>query len=53
MIFVLGNIGIPPIHQFFLDVKEMRLTATDPTDGGDLMGFNGAGPVLNGGRGRL
>jgi hypothetical protein len=26
-----------PIHQFFLDVKVMRLTATDPTDGTDLM----------------
>jgi hypothetical protein len=33
----------------------MRLTATDPTDGMDLMEVNGAGPVgymLNGGCGR-
>jgi hypothetical protein len=45
-------IGIPPIHQFFFDVKLMRLTATDPTDGTDLMEVNGGGPVgdvLNGG----
>jgi hypothetical protein len=41
-----------PIHQFFLDVKVMRLTATEPTDGTALMGANGRdeldmGPVAN------
>lgn len=56
----LGHIGFPPIHQFFLDVKVMRLTATDP-EGGTFMGVKGmeevgAGPVANmfdGGIGRL
>jgi hypothetical protein len=56
----LGHIGFPPIHQFFLDVKVMRLTATDP-GGGTLMGVKGmeelgAGPVdnmLDGEKGRL
>jgi hypothetical protein len=42
-----------PIHQFFLDVKVMRLTASEPTGGTDLMGTGerGTGPVddlLNG-----
>lgn len=58
---LLGHIGFPPIHQFFLDVKEMRLTATDPLGGTDLMGVIGmeelgAGAVDNmfdGGKGRL
>jgi hypothetical protein len=38
-----------PIHQFFLDVKVMRLTATEPTGGTDLMGTGevGTGPVDN------
>lgn len=57
----LGHIGFPPIHQFFLDVKEMRLTATVPVGGTGLMGVIGmeelgAGPVDNmfdGGKGRL
>jgi hypothetical protein len=30
-----------PIHQFFLDVKVTRLTATEPPDGIDLMGTDG------------
>ena len=53
MILVLRHIGFPPIHQFFLDVKVTRLTATDPTGGTDLIGFNGAEPVVSEGRGRL
>jgi hypothetical protein len=53
------HIGFPPIHQFFLDVKVTRLTATDPGGGTGLMGVKGmeelgAGPVgnvLDGGKG--
>ena len=56
----LWHIELPPIHQFFLDVNVMRLTATDP-EGGTFMGVKGieelgAGPVDNmvdGGKGRL
>lgn len=32
---------VPPIHQFFLDVKVTRLTATDPGCGTGLMGVKG------------
>jgi hypothetical protein len=56
----LGHIEFPPIHQFFLDVKVMRLTATDP-GGGTFMDEKGieelgAGAVdnmLDGKKGRL
>jgi hypothetical protein len=52
----LRHIGFPPIHQFFLDVKVTRLTATDPEGGTGLMGVKGmeelgagrADDVLNG-----
>ncbi len=55
------HIGFPPIHQFFLDVKVTRLTATDPGCGTGLMGVKGmeelgAGlvhNVLDGEKGRL
>jgi len=36
------------IHQFFLDVKVMRLTATEPPGGTDLMDTDGMGELVTG-----
>ena len=60
-LLILCQIMRAPIHQFFLDVKVMRLTATDPTGGTDRMDVIGLGELgtvaddnmPNEGRGRL
>jgi len=48
MMSILRQMMRAPIHQFFLDVKVMRLTATEPPGGTDLMGTDGMGELATG-----
>jgi len=47
MVLILRQMVRAPIHQFFLDVKVTRLTATEPP-GTDLMGTDGTGELAVG-----
>lgn len=47
MVSVLCQMVRAPIHQFFLDVKVTRLTATEPPET-DLMGTIGTGELATG-----
>jgi hypothetical protein len=48
MMSILREMVRAPIHQFFLDVKVMRLTATEPPGGTDLMDTDGVGELATG-----